>query len=204
MTELSNEALAKRVDALNFAVEKSLRYHQRRRAVYDIRHKFSMFVIILLGSATFGKVLGETSFMPMQAEQWFGLMIAAIAALDLVIGFSHKARDHEVLHRRFSDMAAEIRSADNGTEKDYGKWLALRVNIEADEPPIYWALETSCDNEVTAAWGRDQAEGLVPLGWHHQIFMNWYRFDKTEFPSRKIPKSVSKPPTAPAKTVASG
>lgn len=200
MAELNNEPLEKRVDALNFAVEKSLRYHQRRRATYDFRHKISMFAIILLGSAAFGKALGGAFF----AEQWLGLIIAAIAALDLVVGFSHKARDHEVLHRRFSDMAAEIRKTNEGAKEDYGKWSASRVSIEADEPPIYWALEASCDNEVTAAWGRDQTEGLVPLRWYHQFFMNWYRFDKTEFPSRKIPRSVSKSPTTPPKTAASG
>jgi hypothetical protein len=200
MTELTNEALAKRVDALNFAVEKSLRYHQRRRAAYDFRHKFVMFAIILLGSAAFGKVLGGMS----SAEQWLGLMIAGIAALDLVAGFSHKARDHEVLHRGFSDMAVEIRRTIEKTEEDYGKWLAWRVRFEAEEPPIYWALEASCDNEVTAAWGRDETEGLVPLGWRHHIFMNWYRFDKTEFPPRKIPKSVFKPLISSSKTAASG
>ena len=60
---------------------------------------------------------------------------------------SHRSRDHELLFRRFSNLAIGIRTTDP-SEKSYLKWIRDRLLIEADEPPVYYALEADCDNEV--------------------------------------------------------
>jgi hypothetical protein len=60
------------------------------------------------------------------------------------------------------------------------------LEIEADEPPIYWALDADCDNEVCVAWGKDKSAGLVELTRIQRLLMNFYRIDRAVFPDRKV------------------
>lgn len=70
---MTDEQLRRGIDDLNFQVEKSLRYHQRRRGFYDGLHRFSMFAIILLGG---GAVIDK--------PEVFGILASALAAVNLV------------------------------------------------------------------------------------------------------------------------
>ena len=150
---------------LDYAVEKSMRYHQRRRGFYDLGHKAIMFFILILGSAAFSRIL-------VVDLAGFGDYLVAVAvllaALDLVWNPSHRARDHEMLFRRFGELAREIRTSEPNGELQK-KWEARRIEIESDEPPIYWSLEADCDNEVRRAWGRNKTTIEIPL---------WYRLTR--------------------------
>jgi hypothetical protein len=168
--------VAPELDGLNFGVEKSLRYHQRRRAHYERLHKATMLGVILSGSAAFANSLDHL--------HWFGLVAATLGALDLVFGFSHRARDHELLHKRFTALAAELRTTTSPTQEEAQRWERCRLEIESDEPPTYWALEASCWNEVAHAWGRP-ASARLTCGQH--LLMNWSTFDKAAFPMLQSP-----------------
>jgi hypothetical protein len=135
-----------------------------------------MLGVLLSGSAAFANALDN--------PRWFGLVAATLGALDLVFGFSHRARDHEVLHKRFTDLAADLRTTASPTQEEVQRWERRRLEIEADEPPTYWALEASCWNEVAHAWGRS---GSVRLSFWQHLLMNWRTFDKTEFRMVKVP-----------------
>ena len=84
---------------IDFAVEKSLRYHQRMRGYYESSHKIMTFLIFLCGSSVLAG-----------GGRYFGAAAAIFAAIELVWGLSHLARDHGILHRRFSDLAISIRT----------------------------------------------------------------------------------------------
>jgi hypothetical protein len=155
-------------DNLNFSVEKSIRYHARRQAHYELIHRCLMFSVIFFGSAAFGDLFGR--------PEWLGLGAALFAAFDLVWSFSTKARDHHFLRMRFSDLASDIRGLDP-TEALVAEWLKRRVDIEKDEGPIYWAVEKSCYNEVREAWGWTNTE-KNNLSLCEYWFMNWRRFEK--------------------------
>jgi hypothetical protein len=135
-----------------------------------------MLGVLLSGSAAFADALDQ--------PRVFGLFAATLGALDLVFGFSHRARDHEVLHRRFTDLAAELRTTTSPTQEEVQRWERRRLEIEAEEPPTYWALEASCWNEVAHAWGRHASVRLT--FWQH-LLMNWRTFDKAEFPLLEAP-----------------
>ena len=156
---------------LDFAVEKSMRYHQRRRGWYDRLHKTFMLVIIVCGSAI-NLFAG--------AAEYLGMAAAVLAAVDLVFGLSHRARDHEMLFRRFCDLAAKIRVADAPDRKNYNLWRKERVDIEKDEPPIYAALEADCDNETRRAWGVENR--LVNMDWWSRLTMHLLRQEKKFWP----------------------
>ncbi len=168
-------ALEDRIFALKFAIEKSLRYHQRRRGFFDAMHNAIMFGVIICGSAAFA---GESPKLA-------GAIAALIGALDLVFQFSHKARDHQSLFQRFSELNVAVTTTEISTNKELDILVAKRLKIESDEPPIFWALEADCDNETAIAWGRDKSSGLIRLEWYQRLFMNFLRFDRTVFPDRR-------------------
>ena len=174
---MAKDELKLDIDSLNFAVEKSMRYHQRRRGYYDAWHKLFMFLIILSGSAAFAE-LPLFQDADSAAFNIFGALVAGIAAIDLVWGLSHRARDHEMLFRRFSELAVKIRT-EEGTETSCKEWLNERISIETDEPPIYWALEADCDNEVRRAWDRD--EELVKIDRWFRWTMHLFKHSTREF-----------------------
>lgn len=164
---METKELKCKTNALDFAVEKSMRYHQRRRGHYDAWHHIFMFLTIICGSAAFAEL-----------SVYFGAGAAIFATVDLVWGLALRARNHEILFRRFSDLAVLIRTS-NPTETLYTEWLNQRISIETDEPPIYWALEADCDNEVRRAWGRDKE--LVHIDRWHQLTMYWLRHTRHVF-----------------------
>ena len=83
--EAEHSRLAARID-------RSKRYHQRRRGYLEGVHKLTMLLIIVAGSAAVSTVLGDLRSL--------ALVAAILAAIDLVYAPSHKARDHEMLFRR--------------------------------------------------------------------------------------------------------
>ena len=131
------------------------------RGHYDMVHKFMVFLIIAGGSVAFAEVVGWSHYL--------GAAVALVAAAELVWGVSRRTRDHEILHRRFSDLATSIRTKPR-TDEAYADWVSARIAIESDEPPIYWAVEADCDNEVRRAWGRDQE--LAQIGWWPRLTMH--------------------------------
>ena len=168
----------RKVDQLFYSVEKSMRYHQRRRGFYDWAHRWMMFLIILFGGGAVAS-MSETLGGPVAAI--FGAAASAAAALNLVWNTSHKARDHEILYRRFSDLAIDIRSNMASVER-HPEWDAARKRIEADEYPVYYALEADCDNQIRRAWGRDKE--LVRIGLWERLTMDWLRHKPRQFADR--------------------
>ncbi len=158
-----------------FPLEKSVRYHQVRRAFYDGWHRWLMLAIIVAGSASVTDALAGH-------QKALALLTAIFGAMDLVFALSDRARDHEFLMRRFAALMAGIRRNASPTPSDLEGWRAERVEIESDEPAIYWALEAVCYNEVARAFDRDRsAEVYVP--WHYRVFRNYLRFEPTRFKS---------------------
>ena len=140
------------------------------RGHYDMAYKFMVFLIIAGGSAAFAEVVGWSHYL--------GAAIALVAVAELVWGVSRRTRDHEILHRRFSDLATSIRPKPR-TDEAYADWVSARIAIESDEPPIYWAVEADCDNEVRRAWGRDQE--LAQIGWWPRLTMHLQRHANRSF-----------------------
>lgn len=167
---MTTDNLEKLTDQLNFAIEKSMRYHQRRRGFYDWVNRISMFAVVICGSAAFGKLFNSADS--------FAAATTVVAAINLVWAPSHRARDHEMLFRRFSDLAVKIRT-EPISEGTYSEWEKERIEIETDEPPIYIALEADCDNEVRRAWGRTKK--MVKIDVWSRLTMNLMRHSQRNY-----------------------
>lgn len=173
-------------------VEKSARYHMRRRAHYNrIGRTFSFFIIIA-GSAAFAR-LRDTATAPGSSQAsvqpfWLGLVIAAIGAIQLVWDPAKRAKDHEVLFREFQKLIAEMKGSTLRDKDTLASWLRRRELIEADEPETFNALEADCRNEVLRVFYEpdEAAEKRQVIPWYARLLMHWVPFESWEFPPKKF------------------
>jgi hypothetical protein len=164
MTEEERE-----ISNLKFGIEKSMRYHQRRRAFLETVHRLLMFSVIVVGSTA--------ALVIVPSEKWLGVAAALIAAFDLVYAPGMRARDHMILNQRFTVLMADVFRAQSIDAGRIAEWKAQRILIEADEPPIYWALDKDCYNEICFALGKATPANLYKLSTRERLFMNFFRFE---------------------------
>ena len=159
----------KDLSSLKFSLDKSLRYHQRRRGFLETVHRAIMFVVVLTGTAAFANIVGQPEIL--------GGLAALLGVIDLTYSPGTRARDHLILHQRISALLAEITTESSPSDQDLREWLAERYRVEADEPPIYWALEKDCWNEICFARGKKDAADLYTLTLAERLFMQVWRFE---------------------------
>lgn len=178
--------------ALEFYIERSCRYHSRREAWFDNLHRITMGISLLAGSSAFA------AFSSSQISDKYGAIASAIVAIltttNLVIGFSHKARDHQMMYRRFKQLAIDLLDQKISKDDDLTKIERKKLLIESDEPPIYRALDASCFNEVVRSISSDAdyiLNNSLTIKFRHKLFMHLVRFSENEFrPSNTRPKTT--------------
>lgn len=151
--------------ALGFGVNKSIRYHTKRRAFFDAAHRVCMLVALLGGSAAFFSFFGDKKATGAIA----GLAVAVAAVIDQAFAFPERAREHDKLAERFSEFAIELFAAHGAiTSADIVALKAKRLRLEISEPTALAALNVICHNEEATArgFGSDQ---LYRVGWLQRI-----------------------------------
>jgi hypothetical protein len=180
-TSTAEKAVEDDIDDLRFEVERSIRYNRRRQAFYEWWHRTTMFVVIIAGSGTITELFGW--------KLVFECAIVIAGTLDLVIGFSMKARDHHQLAHRFYELAILMDTAAEAKRRDVTLWTKRRLEIDADEPPVYCALEADCWNEAARAMGRDDDNIEVKRLNHIPLFFkatrNFCRWSGKDFRPKK-------------------
>lgn len=161
--------------ALLFDFHRSVRYHDSRRAFFELLHRITnVLTILLAGNILF--VLATPSTAP---QPWWmsamALVGALMSAFDLVVGYATKAALHAELRNSFSDLEIKVRESD-GSAKSLRALERRRLEVEQREPPIYRALDAACHNEVVRAFfDRDQhqrnchAIGRFPMLTRHLL-----------------------------------
>jgi hypothetical protein len=133
---------------LLFGVRRSIRYHNYRRRFFERWSVISDFLIIVSGGTVVGLASAGSSITN-PSTIFFGAFIAIVGSLDLVIGFSNKARDYRDLARDFGQLEVEMMKA--GENCDNQVFISLtnrRLEIEQNEPPVLRVLDCYCHNEV--------------------------------------------------------
>lgn len=98
-----------------------------------------------------------------------------VAAFDLATGISVRARDYAILQGRYSALLAELIRVPSATDEGIKEWQARRVEIEAEEPPIFWAIEADCDNEICLLKGHH--DRVVEIPWWRLAIGHYFRQD---------------------------
>jgi hypothetical protein len=159
-----------RADLL-FDLRRAVRYHDRRRAHYERLHRATNVVTILLAGVVLMELSGGGSPLGVRILAVFG---ALLGAADLVTGFSRSADAHHNFKRRFSELERELSA---------GAQVAVveqkRLAIEAEEPPVFRALDLLCHNEMCVATGHrrtDTPSVFAKVPWHVRWTANWIRW----------------------------
>lgn len=168
------EELTDELFRLEFGVDVSLRYHAKRRAWYEAWHNFGMAAAVLSATAAFATVLKNS-----ETGKWIALGLAAITAMDLIVGFNRKASIHTDLYQRFSALLEQIVSEPNPDSAQVRIWRAARTRIEADEPPQKSTLNVICHNEA-AVVRRVGPEDQYHVSWLEHRLSPMFSF-RTQF-----------------------
>jgi len=166
---MDNEKVRSRWSDLLFGVRRAIRYHNSRKIFFDSLGDWTNFLTILFGGCVVFCVAASISGRSTAAIV-FGGLISALTALDLVIGYSVKARKHADLIREFSTLEREmIRIGDTPSELDLKNAINRRLEIEADGPFVLRVLEATCHNEVARSMGWPSTD-LVEVGFWQDVF----------------------------------
>ena len=111
-------------------------------------------------------------------------LAALIGAISVVWNPTDRARNHEILSRRFYETAKKIntQAADSDSIK---QWTDEILGIYEDEPEVFHALNAECFNAATQAMGHKPDRFQQVKWWQHHL-RHWWRFSAKDFP---IPKS---------------
>jgi len=182
---------------LLFAVRRSIRYHTHRRKFFERLSVASDFLIIVSG----GTVVGFASASPETHKAWtifFGAFAAVIGSLDLVIGFSNKARDYRELARDFSQLEIRMMGVDDACDdKTLTELTNCRLEIEQNEPPVLRVLDSYCHNEmvrVTDYATYEESEGeKIEISFWQSVFMPWFDWYPSTLKKNKDRENWNKP-----------
>ena len=153
---------------LLFGVRRSIRYHTARRKFFDRCHKITTAISLIFGSAAIFTVLSNSGEIYTIAAAAF---VSIVAAIDLVVGNTDKARLHHDLAKRFIGLEKEMVSVREPTDDDLNLWTATRLGIESEEPPVKRVLDAMMHNELLRAMDYDKESGqYVRIGRFQRLF----------------------------------
>ena len=147
------------LESIDFGIKKSIRYHSKRRAFFERWDNIANWLVAVAGASAFASVVGDSASL---LSKILTFLMTAIALADVIVSFGARARLHQDLYRRFSELAIEITHMSNPTPHDIATLRAKRLSLEAEEPHIIDAIERWCWSEEAESRGADSAD-LQPL-----------------------------------------
>ena len=163
-------------DDLLFHVHCSIKYHARRRRLFENINNVALFVAFLFSTATMSSLLdapADASLPRMLLSDLPAVATSVLIGLSLVGRVSTKANDHNDLKRRFIKLQQRMeRERAEVDEAAVGKLVEERLAIEADEPPINRVVHARCYNEVVKSLRtvQDPDKRFVKIRWYHWAF----------------------------------
>ena len=97
--------------------------------------------------------------------------VTVFATIDLVGGTAVKARLHEDICRRFIALERQMELAEKPIDvQSLAKCKATRLEIEADEPPVYQVLNSLCHHELLLSTGNYDKKYFARIHWYQRWF----------------------------------
>jgi hypothetical protein len=145
-------------DDLDFAVQRSRRYHEKFYGFYGTARDLIKVATAISGSGLFFLLLADVKLIP---EVLAGF-VAVWAVIDYLLAPDKKAEKHYELREQFTDLAIKIQKTPR-SEEALRQLIAERLELEKTEPPCKRLVDLQARNEECRA--RDfPPEDLVPLG----------------------------------------
>lgn len=182
------EKLDRRTYEQLFAIQRSVRYHNRRRRFYEVWNSVTVTISVIGGSSAAASLLAvermpdTLSLFPFVATAF----IAVVSAADLAVGTGHCANLHANLARQFIMLEQRFSQGTSLGDSEYEQVKNERLNIEAGEPPVLSLLNVMCYYEVAVSIGRVPAFPYIP--WWRRIGAQWVSFN--EYAQRELAPSA--------------
>lgn len=170
-----------RFEILDFAVRKSIRYHDHQERTYDALHTGGRFITLLLSLGAVGKIISKHP----EAGAWLALVVAVVSAAEMAFGFTKKARLHNDLKRRFCSLEEDLCQYRHAPPSE-ASVIALeckRLKIEADEPPTKRVLNVMCHNEVCIA--DERLDHVRPIRLWRRLLGPYVQFQGWQVPRQQ-------------------
>jgi hypothetical protein len=158
------EEIALEFHHLNFAVQKSRRYHEKLSAFYGKWRDRMRVVTAIAGSGAFVVVVAKYQ----HAAEWITAFVALWAVLDIIIMPDKKHDLHNELCKRFTGLAAKLHQIPR-TPESLRELTAERLILEQAEPPCKRLVDLEARNDECRAQGMSPDE-LVPLSGPQRFF----------------------------------
>ncbi|NVP57895.1 hypothetical protein [Mycoplana rhizolycopersici] len=164
---------------LQLNVLRNALYHAGQRRRYERLTRWSNFLVIILGASAMGDVARLAGFAG--SAPVLGAATAVLGALQLVLDFGGRARDHQVLQRDYYNLLADIDERPDAVGPELGRFAAAMTRIAASEPPTLRALDAKAYNDALSGLGHwDQQERLYIPFWQ-KVVGRFYAFDGYDY-----------------------
>jgi hypothetical protein len=138
---------------------------------YDRFNSITNALSLILGSATVYGVLKTNVDVTIFAPA----LVTIFSSINLVIGSNPQARVHHDLCKRFISIEKDISVNTNPNEDMLAKWIAERLDIESEEPPVLHVLNCICHNELARAMGHS-SESFAKIAWYQRLLAPFIDF----------------------------
>ena len=166
---MTPEDIASSFYALRSDLERGLRYYGAMRNRCSLLAFLLQSVVALSASASFAGLLAD--FSP-TLQKGLALAAAATSLLALAERSGKRADAYARKRARFSEILRQL-------PVDYEKWTVetlesltkARIEVEADEGPLYECLDVVCHNQQCLADGRP--DEIRPLSWWQEYVLRF-------------------------------
>lgn len=165
------------INHLLFNARLSIRYHNRRRAFFDVVNLCASAVAVIFSSGAIGALLAKST----ELAAWSAVVVTVFAGVNLVLRSSERARQHHDLTRRFIALEIKLIPA---TESQFSELYGEKLLIEADELPPLDILAVICHNDQVSAEGHGPGR-KVNLWFWQRMFAHFF-----DLPPRPVPPST--------------
>lgn len=138
---------------LFFAVKRCIRYHQRRRSWFESCHHMTLLgVVFTTGGVAARLELVQPDTEGAQFISWgLALLSGALVTANIVFRFAERAAEHKGLAKRWRALEAALSPIGPLSDREYKRYVAQRLQIENDEPPVMRLLDALCHHELKKA-----------------------------------------------------
>lgn len=160
---------------LTFNVQRCAFYHGMRARFFDSFGKAGALLSFVSGAAAFTALLGQTgnSGNPSVSATVLTASTAFFSGLNLIIGFSRKARDHEVLRSKYYALLVDVEKVSADLPR-LEHFKGKMIGYFADGSIFFTALDMIAHNRTCLA--RDPYARVFHIPWHHRALAHVWSF----------------------------
>lgn len=169
-----------------WAIDASVRYHERRQAFYERSDSLVNALNLIVGS---GAVLAIIQSAPSWVVVVSSAMVAILSLINITMRSSAMASLHAQLKQRYIGLLIRLEKLDEPTiseepfRDELRKLREARLLIEGEEPTIFRVVHVMAHNELLMAKGYDDTD-MWHVPWYKALSANWIRWDTSKLSKR--------------------